>query len=281
MWSPHSVHILMSRNFQGKMHIAHRHMKETRLTEHYIVHDLSFFRLPEFCFEFGQDDTKYGKQFVKLHPPPQFQKKQLEAFTVDFHFRPFSASKTPVFLSYGTVVDEAETEFEQKILLYLPKGYLLPDPEITAGLKLYDEPGRNRSAPVRITIAGDKEGFSVFFDTEKKVSKQNEWETVPMAGSWVMGQEQEEFEGGFHLKDRVRGKICNFQMWDFKLNEDQLGLLFASDISLRGNLFDSPPTYQYDYKNQNENKIENENENNKAGYTAQDAPSMHTFHFRK
>ena len=215
---------------------------------HFIVRNPSLYS-SEFCFEFGEDDTQFGKLFVKVTPLPQFQKPQLEAFTADFQFIPFSGNYQPTFLSYGTFIDDEKAIFREMIVFFLPNGRLSQQGDADESVGLYADPGRDSNTAVRITIAGDKDSFTVFFDTEQKESRQNEWKSVPMGGSWVLGQQQDEFEGGFDVEDRVKGKICNFQMWDFKLSKEQLGLLFASDISVQGNLFNSPPTYQYSYEN--------------------------------
>ena len=189
----------------------------------------------------------FRKLFVKATPLPHFQKPQLEAFTLDFQFKPFSSNREPTFLSYG--IFEDETDFREVIKLYLQQGRLDRKDESDVTVVLYENRNANPDAPIRITIAGNDDSFSVYFDAVKTVSKSGEWKSIPMGGSLVLGQHQEEFEGGFDRKDRVRGKICNFQMWDFKLSEGQLGLLFASDVTLKGNIFDSPPTYEFAYKN--------------------------------
>ena len=103
---------------------------------------------------------------------------------------------------------------------------------------------------MQYTIAGDSEGFSVFIDKKFINEQKNDWKMVPLNGSWVLGQQQEVFEGGFENKDRVKGHLCDFQMWDFKMSKEQLELLFSKEVSLKGNFFDSPPTYDYQLRNQ-------------------------------
>ena len=94
----------------------------------------------------------------------------------------------------------------------------------------------------RLTIAGDHEGFSVFVNGILINSKENGWKSIPLGGVWVLGQQQNTKDSGFDLIDTLKGKICNFQMWDFKMTNAQLSFLFSGESTLKGNVFDSPPS---------------------------------------
>ena len=55
-------------------------------------------------------------------------------------------------------------------------------------------------------------------------------------------------DGGFDDGDMLKGKVCGFQMWDFKMTKEQLDFLLSGKSSLRGNIFDSPASYEYELR---------------------------------
>ena len=50
-------------------------------------------------------------------------------------------------------------------------------------------------------------------------------------------------------KQQFFEKICDFQMWDKGLDEGEIEKLFSNKNQLEaGNIFDSPPTYEFEKK---------------------------------
>ena len=76
-----------------------------------------------------------------------------------------------------------------------------------------------------MTITGDETGGKVYFDKIPLTTEISDWRKIPLGGSRVLGQQQDSFLGGYDENDRLKGSICNFQMWDFKLSNEQLDLL--------------------------------------------------------
>jgi hypothetical protein len=72
-------------------------------------------------------------------------------------------------------------------------------------------------------------------------------------GSWVLGQDQDDgwrksVEKTFDKNQRFIGKICDFQIWNYGMNQDSLKKLFLNN-GVAGNIFNSPPTYALEFKN--------------------------------
>ena len=105
----------------------------------------------------------------------------------------------------------------------------------------------------RVTITRMNSEISVYINGKfvhkfAKISKIAN--PIRAGGSWILGQEQDQKEGGFQKNQRFTGKICDFQMWDYGMNEDSLKKLFLNDGSVApGNVFDSPPAYAFKKKN--------------------------------
>ena len=73
---------------------------------------------------------------------------------------------------------------------------------------------------------------------------------IKAGGSWVLGQEQDLVEGGFDRSQRFIGKICDFQIWDYGMNQDSMTKLFLNNGQVNaGNIFNSPPSYALEFRN--------------------------------
>ena len=194
------------------------------------------------CFETRpEDNSAYVKVVPHLTPHTE-----LDAWTMDLVFTLTAENYEPAFVSY--VAFDTEGSFKEVMSLYLPTGRLCPFyAEDAECLALYTGKEQSVGVPVRVTITGNMQGYFTYFDGEF-YQKQDSGRKIPLGGSWVLGQFQRTVEGGFVQNERFEGFVCDFQMWDFKMNEDQLKVLFSQDMKLKGNLFNSPPTYKKDLR---------------------------------
>ena len=111
-----------------------------------------------------------------------------------------------------------------------------------SGIGLYESRSDSLNVQFRLTIAGDKNGFAVYVDGNEYSKKDNIWRSLPLGGVWILGNQQDVREGGFDSVDQFFGKICDLQMWDYKMTREQLDLLFYSEVEMRGNFLESPPS---------------------------------------
>ena len=174
------------------------------------------------------NDTHFP--YVRIFPQ---NAKELSQFTIDFYYT----------LNYRTNNDEptfvnhVKTN-EQNFILFQQKGVLNHK-------SLYENQNEVKlGEKIRVTIFADENGFAVYKNEKKLHEKSEKLGKIAFDGSLVLGQDQNREEGGFHIQNSMKGFICNFQMWDHKLNPDE----FFSK-ALKGNYFDSPPTYHYKLKN--------------------------------
>ena len=192
------------------------------------------------CFTFKKEDEK---AYVKLHP---LQYEELNDFTIDFTYEFSDATSEPYFLSY-----------------FYSKYYNGPN-ELQIGQKggkirnsqFYDA----TSTPMPLEIGTTKRVTITRMNSKISVYVNGKFVKIPKipkianpirpGGSWILGQEQDQEGGGFQKHQRFTGKICDFQMWDYGMNQKSLKKLFLHDGSVApGNIFDSPPTYVFKKKN--------------------------------
>ena len=182
---------------------------------------------------------------MRIHPLDGIKDQNLNAFTLDVEFKVDVATAFPSILSYAT--KEIDGEFQEQIILFQQSGRFKgfksgKKDEVLGSVALYRNQPNYVGVKRRLTITGDETGGKVYYDKIPLTSKISDWRKIPLGGSWVLGQQQDSLLGGYDETDRLIGSICNFQMWDFKMSNEQLDLLFSKDVNLRGNIFDSPPS---------------------------------------
>jgi len=195
------------------------------------------------CFTFKKEDAL---AYVKLHP---IQDKELNDFTIDFTYEFSEATKDPYFLSYA----QGKTKWGNDLLIGQKHG-------IVNTVRFYEPKGSFAGIPLdigtteRVTITRINSEVSLY-SNGKIITKKNIATPIEAGGSWVLGQDQDEgwrksVEKTFDKNQRFIGKICNFQIWDYGMNQDSLKKLFLKDGSLNaGNVFDSPSSYAFELKN--------------------------------
>ena len=182
------------------------------------------------CFTFEKKDEQ---AYVKLHP---LQEEVLNDFTVDFSYEfSYSPGKgmDAAFLSYAIPQHANE-------ILFGSYGWF--------GVSSFDFPLEVNTTN-RFTLTRVNSKISVYAN-QKLVLETTSAQSVRTGGVWLLGQDQDEVEGGFDIEDRFVGKICNIQMWNYGMNQESLDKLFLNDGSMApGNFFDSPPSYAFERKN--------------------------------
>merc|ERR1739838_203916 len=189
---------------------------------------------PQTCFSFKKEDEK---AYVKLTP---IQDKVLNDFTVDLTFKVSDATKSAYFLSYAY-----SNKHNNEFLVGQGRGLI--------GSKYYYNNKAYFPAEIkttqRVTVTRINSEISVYANG-KFVHKQKVSTPIRAGGSWILGQEQDALEGKFDKTQRFIGEICDFQMWNYGMNQDSLKKLFLNDGSvIPGNVFDSPPSYAFKKKN--------------------------------
>ena len=188
---------------------------------------------------------------MKLQPPRFSSDDELSAFTIDFEYTLFEKKievPEPTFLTYG--IEDAEGRLTRYLSLFLPIGRVAtwknpPD------VRLYKAHGWREKIPTRITVLADKTGYKGYIDEKLVHEGARKWKPIPLGGTWVLGQYLRRLESGLKISEQFKGTICSFQMWDFKMTDSQLHLLFSHEAGMRGNIFDSPPSYVYEQKTKN------------------------------
>ena len=101
----------------------------------------------------------------------------------------------------------------------------------------------------RVTVTRIDSKIYVYAN-DKLVHSQEMLTPIRAGGTWILGQEQDKQEGKFDKTQRFIGKICDFQMWNYGMNQDSLKKLFLQDDSVApGNVFNNPPSYAFTKKN--------------------------------
>ena len=98
-------------------------------------------------------------------------------------------------------------------------------------------------------------GDQIHYINGAQVKTSNSRKSWRAGGFFLLGQDQDSVGGGFDAGQRFIGDICNFQMWDRVLNDDERQRLWAGQQVI-GNVFDSPISYNYELQNGAEEKGE-------------------------
>ena len=189
-----------------------------------------------YCFNFEDKDQIF---YVRIHPLKQ---TNITDFTIDFSYELTKSTKGPGFLSFSTSNDANELVLTMKNGLRANKNFY----------NLYEDwPSTNVNDFERITVVKRANIVSLYVSGQLKLSKSLTTDTeFDTNGFWVLGQEQDQKEGGgFDKTQQFFGKICDFQMWDKGLDEGEIEKLFSNKNQVEaGNIFDSPPTYEFEKK---------------------------------
>ena len=187
------------------------------------------------CFSFKKEDKT---AYVRLHP---LQDEVLNDFTIDFTYKFSDATSSPYFLSYAyTDYWNNEVIIGQKYGIINGKKIYIPEDKVVP-LEI--------GTTERVTITRVNSETSVYingiFVHKKKIT-----DPIRSGGSWILGQEQDKKEGKFDKNQRFIGKVCDFQLWNYGMNQDSLNKLFLHDGSVApGNVFNSPPSYAFKKNN--------------------------------
>ena len=160
---------------------------------------------------------------------------------MDLRFTIRQTTATPTIVSYW--------DSKEMMNLFAHNGRMYAH-DHREGLVLYnyDQGNKEINKETRLTISGDHESFSALVNGEIVNSNVSDWRSITIGGTWVLGQQQDYEDGGFDDPDMLKGKVCGFQIWDFKMTKEQLKILLSSKSSLKGNIFDSPASYQYELR---------------------------------
>ena len=175
---------------------------------------------------------------MKLHP---LQDEILDDFTIDFSYEFSDVTSRAHFLSYATSKHNNELAIGQK------RGMLADQHIYDAALFPLDIETAHS-----VTIVRVNDEISIYADGEL-LETSIMTDTIGTGGVWIIGQEQDGINGQnteeewFEAQERFIGKICDFQMWNYGLDEESLEILFLNDGSMEtGNVFDSPPSYTFE-----------------------------------
>ena len=80
----------------------------------------------------------------------------------------------------------------------------------------------------------------MYVDGRKRFEVQGqdyETDSIPTGGTWIIGQDQDEFEGGFEEKDSMKGVLAEVNIWDRILCSYEIAALTSSCSPLmKGNV---------------------------------------------
>ena len=102
----------------------------------------------------------------------------------------------------------------------------------------------------RVTLTLKGTNLLVYWDGELFTKKQVQRKALRTGGSWVLSQEQDAVGGKFDPNQRLVGKICNFRMWSFGMDEEEATSFFQDPYPSKAQaVFDNPPTYRFEKMN--------------------------------
>ena len=79
----------------------------------------------------------------------------------------------------------------------------------------------------------------MYVDGIKRVNAFRRTSNIPAHGTWIIGQDQDKFEGGFTKKDSMKGVLAEVNVWDRILCTYEIAALAASCGPLmKGNIKD-------------------------------------------
>jgi len=188
---------------------------------------------PFHCFHFGEDNPQ---AHVVLHP---LTEQAITDFTIDFSVEITKMTPQIMFLSYA--VPGANNE------LLLGLGDLW---HTHVGVTGYSKQRVSVNVYRRVTFTLKDTNIWVYWDGVLFKKMQVRRRALTSGGTWVLAQDQDTVGGGFEAKQRLVGKICNFRMWNFGMDEEETPTFFDNPYpSQARTIFDNPPTYRYEKMN--------------------------------
>ena len=175
---------------------------------------------------------------MKLYP---LQEEELKDFTIDFFYEFSNFVGLPHFISYAT---DQPPSYNELLLAHkhmmIGGRYQFTNYQFPTGI--------NNTERITITKVNSKifvyvNGVLVNQTTSSAAG------SIKKGGVWILSQEQDCMEGCFEESQRFIGKICNFQMWNYGMNQSSTDKLFLNDgLMDPGNIFDNPPSYTFEEK---------------------------------
>jgi len=189
---------------------------------------------PFHCFHFGEDSPQ---AHVVLHP---LTEQAITDFTIDFSMKITKMTPEPFFVSYAVPGSDNELLLGLGASQWYAHNSVAGYPKQRVSVNVYH----------RVTFTLKDTRIRVYLDgvliTEKKVRPR----ALTSGGTWVLGQDQDAVGGEFDVEQRLIGKICNFRMWNFGMDEQEIPSFFDNpSLSQARTIFDNPPTYRYEKMN--------------------------------
>ena len=101
----------------------------------------------------------------------------------------------------------------------IPKTYLTAD-------------GKNHHVCITLDVSNGQ--MRAYVDGKNRFGVQVKTSKLPAGGTWIIGQDQDKFEGGFHKRDSMKGTLAEVNIWDRILESYEIAAL----ASCRGPLME-------------------------------------------
>jgi len=189
---------------------------------------------PNHCFHFDEKDTL---AHVVLHP---LYDQAISEFIIDFTLQFSKWTVVPVFISYFAPGAGNGNELLIALReLWIGSVRIAPFPAQDVAIGEYR----------RFTMSVKDGQTLIYWDRKLFAKLPNQRKTLKSGGTWVLAQNQESMGGGFDDDQRFIGKICNFRMWNYGLNEIEMKEFFVNpNTTVDQMVFDNPPTYEYEMR---------------------------------
>ena len=80
-------------------------------------------------------------------------------------------------------------------------------------------------------------GMKAYVDGKNRFGVQERTSKLPAGGTWIIGQDQDKFEGGFEKKDSMKGTLAEVNIWDRILESYEIaGLASCRGPLIEGNV---------------------------------------------
>ena len=188
---------------------------------------------PNYCFYFDEKDTL---AHVILHP---LNDQPISEFTIDFTLQFSKWTADPCFISYMAPGSD------NQVMIGLKSIWI-------GSVRLSSYPGQRVSVGEyrRFTMSVRDGQTLVYWERELFAKLPYLGKTLKSGGRWLLAQDQDSIGGSFDASQRFVGKICNFRMWNYGLNENEMKEFFVNpNITVDQMVFDNPPTYEYEKRN--------------------------------
>ena len=79
--------------------------------------------------------------------------------------------------------------------------------------------------------------LNVYVDGKNRFGVERKTSNVPAGGTWILGQDQDKFEGGFHKIDSMKGILAEVNIWDRILGPYEIAALaLGCGLLMEGNV---------------------------------------------